>query len=87
VCGNTSVWKGAPSTPLVSVATTRVVGEVLTRNGVPGAVAALCCGGADVGAAIARDKRIPLVSFTGSTAIGKQVLKYQQYFMLDHYLL
>ncbi|KAF2356056.1 Aldehyde dehydrogenase domain [Trinorchestia longiramus] len=73
VCGDTMVWKGAPSTPLVSVATTRVVSEVLTRNGVPGAVTSLCCGGAEVGSAMARDSRLPLVSFTGSTSVGQQV--------------
>ncbi|XP_042864012.1 alpha-aminoadipic semialdehyde dehydrogenase-like [Penaeus japonicus] len=73
VCGNTLLWKGAPSTPLVSVATTKIVASVLEKNNLPGAVSALCCGGADVGTAIAKDERIPLVSFTGSTNVGKQV--------------
>ena len=67
------VWKGAPTTPLVSVATTRVVADVLTRLGLPGAVSALCCAGADVGRAMAADTRLPLVSFTGSTVVGRQV--------------
>ena len=43
-CGNTMIWKGAPTTPLVSVATTRIVAEVLERNGLPGAISALCQG-------------------------------------------
>ncbi|XP_063591115.1 alpha-aminoadipic semialdehyde dehydrogenase-like [Penaeus indicus] len=73
VCGNTLLWKGAPTTPLVSVATTKIVASVLEKNNLPGAVSALCCGGADVGTAIAKDERIPLVSFTGSTNVGKQV--------------
>ncbi|KAK3858063.1 hypothetical protein Pcinc_014684 [Petrolisthes cinctipes] len=73
VCGDTLVWKGAPSTPLVSVATTRIVASVLEKNNLPGAVSSLCCGGADVGSAIAKDERIPLVSFTGSTKVGKAV--------------
>ncbi|KAJ8984243.1 hypothetical protein NQ317_007475 [Molorchus minor] len=38
-----------------------------------GAVAALCCGGADIGKAMAADERIKLLSFTGSTNVGKQV--------------
>lgn len=74
VCGDTLLWKGAPSTPLVSVATTRIVASVLEKNGLPGAVSSLCCGGTEVGAKIAADERIPLVSFTGSTAVGKKVM-------------
>lgn len=67
------VWKGAPSTPLVSVATTKVVSEVLERNQIPGAVCALCCGGSDIGEAMAADTRLPLLSFTGSTVVGQKV--------------
>lgn len=73
VCGDTMLWKGAPSTPLVSVATTKIVASVLEKNNLPGAVSALCCGGADIGSAMAKDERLPLVSFTGSTNVGKQV--------------
>jgi len=73
ICGDVTIWKGAPSTPLVSVATTKVVADVLAANGVPGAVAGLCCGGADVGSAMAGDARLPLVSFTGSTEVGRKV--------------
>eukprot|EP00095_Tigriopus_kingsejongensis_P003353 maker-scaffold787_size97196-snap-gene-0.11 protein:Tk03353 transcript:maker-scaffold787_size97196-snap-gene-0.11-mRNA-1 annotation:"alpha-aminoadipic semialdehyde dehydrogenase" len=72
-CGNTMIWKGAPSTNLVSVATTKVVAKVLEDNGLPGAIASLCCGGADVGESMAKDKRIKLLSFTGSTAVGQKV--------------
>lgn len=56
------------------MATTKIVASVLEKNGLPGAVSALCCGGADIGTAIAKDQRIPLVSFTGSTAVGQKVL-------------
>lgn len=49
--GNVSVWKGAPSTPLCSVATTKILAEVLERNNLPGAICALAQGGADVGCA------------------------------------
>lgn len=79
VCGDTLVWKGAPSTPLVSIATTKIVESVLAKNNLPGAVSALCCGGADVGTAMAKDERIPLVSFTGSTNVGKKVMFYGYY--------
>ncbi|XP_034240488.1 putative aldehyde dehydrogenase family 7 member A1 homolog [Thrips palmi] len=73
VCGDAVVWKGAPTTPLVSVATTKVVAEVLERNGIPAAICSLAQGGADVGKAMAEDERVPVVSFTGSTAVGQQV--------------
>lgn len=73
MCGNSVLWKGAPSTQLVSVATTKVVQGVLEANGIPGAVCALCCGGSDIGEMMARDTRLPLLSFTGSTQIGHQV--------------
>lgn len=72
-CGNTMIWKGAPTTPLTSVAITKCVGNVLERNSLPGAISALCQGGTDVGKRMAADPRIKLVSFTGSTEVGKQV--------------
>jgi len=73
VCGNSMVWKGAPTVPLVSVATTKIVASVLEKNGLPGAIMSLCQGGTDVGQAMAADPRMKLVSFTGSTAVGRQV--------------
>lgn len=73
VCGDTIIWKGAETTPLVSVATTRIVADVLKKNNLPGAIASLCCGGADIGKAMAQDHRIKLLSFTGSTKIGQEV--------------
>ena len=72
-CGNTMVWKGAPTTPLTSVAITKCVADVLERNSLPGAISSLCQGGSDVGVAMAGDRRVKLVSFTGSTAVGKSV--------------
>merc|ERR1711970_95283 len=73
VTGNVCLWKGAPSTPLVSVAVTRLVAEVLAANGIDGAVSSLVCGGVDVGKKIAEDPRVDLVSFTGSTNVGREV--------------
>lgn len=70
--GNSVLWKGAPSTPLVSVATTKIVAEVLRRNNLP-AVVSLCQGGTDVGAALVADKRVNLLSFTGSCQTGRDV--------------
>ena len=67
------LWKGAPSTPLSTIATIRIVSGVLERNGLPGAVTALCQGGDDIGKKMSNDPRVKLVSFTGSTNAGKHV--------------
>jgi len=73
VAGNAMIWKGAPSTPLVSVATTKIVTDVLEKNNLPGAICSLCTGGTDIGKAMAADPRMKLVSFTGSTSVGRDV--------------
>lgn len=70
--GNTVLWKGAPTTPLVSVATTKIVTEVLKRNNLPTAIT-LCQGGTDVGKKLVADNRVKLVSFTGSCEVGREV--------------
>lgn len=70
--GNTVLWKGAPSTPLVSIATTRIVTKVLKRNNLPAAIT-LCQGGTDVGKKLVSDERVKLLSFTGSTKVGREV--------------
>ncbi|KAJ7955998.1 Aldehyde dehydrogenase [Quillaja saponaria] len=73
VCGNCVVWKGAPTTPLITIAVTKLVAEVLEKNNLPGAIFTSFCGGAEIGQAISKDSRIPLVSFTGSSKVGLMV--------------
>uniref|UniRef100_A0A672Z4Z1 Aldehyde dehydrogenase 7 family, member A1 n=1 Tax=Sphaeramia orbicularis TaxID=375764 RepID=A0A672Z4Z1_9TELE len=71
-CGNVCLWKGAPTTPLTSVAVTKIVAEVLEQNNLPGAICSMTCGGADIGTAMAKDERVDLLSFTelgGNNAI------------------
>uniref|UniRef100_M3YN06 Aldehyde dehydrogenase 7 family member A1 n=1 Tax=Mustela putorius furo TaxID=9669 RepID=M3YN06_MUSPF len=65
--------KGAPTTSLISVAVTKIIAKVLEDNQLPGAICSLTCGGADIGTAMAKDERVNLLSFTGSTQVGKQV--------------
>ncbi|XP_073010362.1 aldehyde dehydrogenase family 7 member A1 [Typha latifolia] len=72
-CGNCVVWKGAPTTPLITIAMTELIAGVLEKNNLPGAIFTAFCGGAEVGQAMACDTRIPLVSFTGSTKVGLAV--------------
>ena len=67
------IWKPSPTTPLCGIAITKVIETVLQRNNLPPGLCSLVCGGADVGAAMAQDKRLPLMSFTGSTQIGLKV--------------
>nr|XP_055063018.1 alpha-aminoadipic semialdehyde dehydrogenase [Misgurnus anguillicaudatus] len=73
ICGNVCLWKGAPTTPLTSVAVTKIVADVLEKNNLPGAICSMTCGGADIGTAMARDERVGLLSFTGSTHVGNRV--------------
>jgi delta 1-pyrroline-5-carboxylate dehydrogenase len=68
-----SYRKGAPSTNLCTLATQRIIQRVLERNGMPGSICVALTGGAEIGEAIAKDPRVPLVSFTGSTQVGKLV--------------
>ncbi|KAI6015197.1 NAD-aldehyde dehydrogenase [Pisolithus orientalis] len=73
--GNANVWKPSPSTPLCSIAVTKIIAQVLEKNGIPGAASALVSGGKDVGEALVGSPDIPLVSFTGSEAVGRVVGK------------
>jgi len=58
---------------LSTLATQRIVQRVLERNNLPGSICVALTGGADIGEAIAKDKRIPLVSFTGSTKVKQTI--------------
>jgi|UniRef100_A0AC35GQ07 aldehyde dehydrogenase family 7 protein A1 len=73
VCGNSLLWKPAPSTPLVSIAVTRLIEGVLRENNIPPALCSLICGEGDVGQNLAKDTRVDLLSFTGSTEVGRIV--------------
>ena len=74
VCGNTNLWKPHESLSLTSVAVTKLVAEVLEEAGQNGAIASMICGtGADIGERLVKDKRVELVSFTGSTEKGRSV--------------
>src|SRR5579871_6390148 len=73
VCGNTCIWKPSEKTPLCALACQHIVSEVFSANGVPEGVCGLINGGREIGEALAADARIPLVSATGSTRMGKAV--------------
>lgn len=73
VCGNVMIWKPSEKTPLTAIACQKLLEEVLTENEVPEGVFNLVVGGAEIGALISNDTRVPLVSATGSTRMGKLV--------------
>lgn len=73
VCGDLTIWKGATTTSLVSIAVTKLFSSVLEKWGFP-AVLTLCCGeGKTIGDKLLKDERLKLISFTGSTNVGKTV--------------
>jgi aldehyde dehydrogenase family 7 protein A1 len=72
ICGNTHVWKGASSTSLVTLATARVIAQVLRDAGAPPGVFTVVSGpGRTVGERLINDARCALVSFTGSSGEGR----------------
>ncbi|MEQ1678540.1 MAG: aldehyde dehydrogenase family protein, partial [Chitinophagaceae bacterium] len=73
VCGDVCVWKPSEKTPLCGVACQNIIAEVFKKNNVPEGVSGLIVGGREVGEWMAADTRIPLVSATGSTRMGKAV--------------
>ncbi|MCJ8290727.1 MAG: aldehyde dehydrogenase family protein [Crocinitomicaceae bacterium] len=73
VCGDVCVWKPSEKAPLTAIACQQITKEVFDANGVPEGVSGLVIGGAEIGKLMAEDKRVPLVSATGSTRMGKSV--------------
>jgi len=74
ICGNVSVWKPSPKSPLCAVAVQKICNAVLARNGAP-AVFQLLVDGPDnrLAQRLVDDPRVDLVSFTGSSAVGREV--------------
>jgi len=73
--GNATIWKPSPTTPLCAIAVTQIIQKVLEANGLPGAAASLVCGDVEVGKTLVASPEVPLVSFTGSERVGREVGK------------
>ena len=73
VCGNVCIWKPSEKTPLTAIACQHIIENVLTANGVPEGVCNLIIGDSAIGELMSNDGRVPLVSATGSTRMGKAV--------------
>jgi aldehyde dehydrogenase (NAD+) len=75
ICGNVSVWKPSPKTALCAVAVQKLCNRVLERHGLPGIFQLFIDGGTELATRFVEDRRVDLVSFTGSTAVGREVGK------------
>jgi aldehyde dehydrogenase (NAD+) len=74
VCGDSTLWKPASRTPLTAIAVTKIAAEVCAANNVDPAIFALAIGGGrTIGERLLADRRIPLVSATGSCRVGARV--------------
>jgi len=74
VCGDSTIWKPSSQTPLCALATIKIAEKVCRANGVDPAIFSLAIGdGATVGERLLNDKRIPLISATGSSNMGVRV--------------
>jgi aldehyde dehydrogenase (NAD+) len=73
VCGDVCIWKPSEKTPLCGIACQKITAAVFAKNNVPEGVSCLVTGGREVGEWLSADARVPLVSATGSTRMGKAV--------------
>jgi aldehyde dehydrogenase (NAD+) len=73
VCGNATVWKPSPKTPLAAIAVQRLCNRVIEELALPPIFTLLVDAGREAGALLAADSRVALVSFTGSSAVGRQI--------------
>jgi aldehyde dehydrogenase (NAD+) len=73
VCGDVCIWKPSPTPPLAAIASMNICNEALKAGGFPDIYFLFNDGGTDLAQTFVDDKRIPLISFTGSTKIGRMV--------------
>ena len=75
ICGNTTIWKPSSSTPLCAIAVQNICNKVMEENGYSGIFSVIIGKGSIVGEKMIKDPRLPLISFTGSTSMGRHVNK------------
>jgi aldehyde dehydrogenase (NAD+) len=73
ICGNVTVWKPSPKTALCAIAVQRLCNRVLERHGYPGIFQLFVDAGQELATRFVEDRRVDLVSFTGSTQVGRLV--------------
>ena len=75
VCGDVCIWKPSEKTPLTGIACQKIAARVFAQNNLPEGISCLVNGDFRVGEMMTKDERVPLVSATGSTRMGKEVAK------------
>ncbi|SVD52276.1 uncharacterized protein METZ01_LOCUS405130, partial [marine metagenome] len=75
ICGNTTIWKPSSTAPLCAIAVQNICNEVLSQVNAPNIFSTIIGKGSTIGETLINDQRIPLVSFTGSTKMGRHVSK------------
>jgi aldehyde dehydrogenase (NAD+) len=73
ICGNACVWKPSPKTPLTALAVQHLCNRVMEANKLPAVFQLFVDGGTELATRLVADRRIALVSFTGSTEVGRKV--------------
>ncbi len=73
VCGDVCIWKPSEKTPLCAIACQNIAARVFKRNNLPEGISAVVIGDYKIGELLSHDGRVPLVSATGSTRMGKKV--------------
>jgi aldehyde dehydrogenase (NAD+) len=73
VCGDISIWKPSPKTPLSAIASMKICNEALRKGGFPDIFFLFNDAGSELASAFVDDRRIALISFTGSTKVGRAV--------------
>jgi len=73
VCGDPVIWKPAEPTPLCAIAVQHIANRVMADHGVTGIFNVVVGPGRTIGERMVNDQRLPLISFTGSTAVGRRV--------------
>jgi aldehyde dehydrogenase (NAD+) len=73
VCGDITIWKPSPKTPLSAIASMKICNEALKAGGFPDIFYLFNDAGTELAQSFVDDKRIPLISFTGSTQVGRLV--------------
>jgi aldehyde dehydrogenase (NAD+) len=73
VCGNVSIWKPSPKTPLTALAVQHICNRTMQAHSLPPIFQMFVDAGTELATLLVEDPRIALISFTGSTAVGRQV--------------
>ena len=73
ICGNVTIWKPSEKTPLCAIACQNIMSQVLKENNLPEGISSVLVADHEIGQAMVDDKRVALISITGSTRVGRMV--------------